>query len=129
MQGLVEVVTYKAAQNEFDRYSVDFLHQTVRDYLLCSEDVQSFVLLESGNFGSNSAMQPSSLWKFSLLISLTLCDCGIFRIRYSTFHILRYRNVEIYLLSTIYFKNLSRLISLLLLIFLLILLLTSRKEL
>lgn len=32
-QGLLEIVTMKDASNDLDRYKVDFLHRTVRDYL------------------------------------------------------------------------------------------------
>jgi hypothetical protein len=50
-KGLLEVISYESALNGVSRYRVDFLHRTVRDYLLRSEDIQRFILEESGSNG------------------------------------------------------------------------------
>lgn len=49
-KGLVEVVTYKSSMNDMDWHRVDFLHRTVRDYLLRS-DIRSLILEEQGSDG------------------------------------------------------------------------------
>jgi hypothetical protein len=47
-KGLVEVVTHTFAANNVSRFRVDFLHRTVRDYLVRSEDIQNFIQGECG---------------------------------------------------------------------------------
>ena len=51
-KGLVEIVEQRAVDEEaLARYTVDFLHRTVRDYLTRDEDMQDFIRKETSSGG------------------------------------------------------------------------------